>query len=88
MPPKMAPFTGLAKQSYRAGEDIDEGGKKEGKKAKEEREDGKEEREKKGSHRMCAKAGAEHATVTTVRLGAHYCNYGALGSTVTVTTVL
>ena len=33
---------GLAKQSYQAGEDIEEGGKKEGKKAKEEREEGKE----------------------------------------------
>ena len=77
----LATFTGLAKQSYRAGEDIEKGGKKEGKKAKEEREEEKEGKLKEGSYRACAKAGPEHATVTTVRLEAHYSDYGALGST-------
>ena len=79
---------------YRAGQAIVPGwrgyrrrGKKEGKKAREEREEGKEEREggkgklKEGNHRACAKAGPDHTTVTTVRMGAHYSDYGALGST-------
>ena len=30
-----------------------------------------------GNHRTCAKAGHEHATVTTVRLGANYSDYVA-----------
>ena len=44
----LAPFTGLAKQSYRAGEDIEEGGRKKGRrpKKKEKREKKKEKREK------------------------------------------
>ena len=80
-------FTGLAKKSYRAGEDIDEGGKKgRRQKKKEKREKWKEKREKKGklkerNYRAFAKAGPDHTTVTTVRLGAHYSDYGALGST-------
>ena len=43
-------FNGLAKQSYRAGEDIEEGGGKKGRrqKKKEKRETKKEKREKKG----------------------------------------
>ena len=70
----------MAKQSYRAGIYIGyrRRGKKKGKKAKEEREEGTEEREqgkegklKEGNCRACAKAGLEHATVTTVPLGAH-----------------
>ena len=35
-------FTGLAKQSYRAGEDIEEGERKEGRREKKKREEGKE----------------------------------------------
>ena len=77
----------LAKQSYPAGEDIEEGGRKKGRRQekKERRERKKEKRKrrgklKEGNHRACAKAGQEHATVTTVRLGAHYSDYGALGS--------
>ena len=74
-------------QSYRAGDDIEEGGRKKGRrqKKKDKREKKKEKRGKKGklkagNNRACAKAGPEHATVTTVRLGAHYSDYGALGS--------
>ena len=80
-------FTGLAKQSYRAGEDIEEGGRKKGRsqKKKEKKEKKKEKRERKGNLKerncwACAKMGPDHATVTTVRLGAHYSEYGALGS--------
>ena len=47
--PSLAAFTGLAKQSYRAGGDIEEERKKEGKKAKEEREEGK--RNKRGKRK-------------------------------------
>ena len=51
-------------------------GRKKGKRQKK-----KEKREKKENYRACAKAGPEHATVITMRLGAHYSYYGALGST-------
>ena len=59
-------------------------------KKKEKREKNKEKREKKGklkegNHRACAKAGPEHATVTTVRLGAYFIDYGALGSIIVTT---
>ena len=62
-------------------------------KKKEKREKKKTEKKGKlmeGNHKACAKEGPEHATVTmvclehitvtTVRLGAHYSDYGALGS--------
>ena len=77
-PSPLATFTGLTKQSYRAGEDKEEGerrGRKEGR-----REKNKDKRDKKGNHRACAKAEQEHATLTTVRLGAYYSDYGAIGS--------
>ena len=92
----LAAFTGLANQSYWAGEDIEDGGKKEGKKAWKEREEGeqnrekrekkKEKREKKGklkegNHWACDQTGPDPATVTTVRLEAHFSDYGALRST-------
>ena len=67
-------FTWLTKQSYRA--DEDKHIKKKGKEGR--RKEGR--REKKKDKRACAKAGQEHATLTTVRLGAYYSDYGALGS--------
>ena len=49
--PLLAAFTGLAKQSYWAGEDIEEGGRKKGRrqKKKEKREKKKEKRERRGN---------------------------------------
>ena len=71
----LATFTGLAKQSYRAGEDLEEGekkGKEGGKKGKEERGGGKEEREHATVTILCALEHItlnawEHITDTTVR---------------------
>ena len=46
----LAAFTGLAKQSYRAGKDIEEGGRKKGRKKgrRQEKREKKKEKEKKG----------------------------------------
>ena len=77
----LAAFTGLAKQLYRAGEDIEEGGRKKGRRQKKKEKREKKGKLKEGNHRACAKAGPEHATVTMVRLGTHYSDYGALGNT-------
>ena len=79
-----AEFTGLAKQSYQAGEDIEEGGERreEGKRRKRgsKREKGKEQREEGKEGEMTTVRLGAHYTVTTVRLGVYFIDNIAPGS--------
>ena len=49
----MVVFTGLAKQSYRAGEDIEEGGRKKGRRQKKKEKSEKKKEKRETRHRLC-----------------------------------
>ena len=49
----LATFTGLAKQSYRAGEDIEEGGRKKGRRQKKKEKSEKKKEKRETRHRLC-----------------------------------